>query len=63
MSRIPVEESRHNQQYQHLHKDEEAEHKRSVIEKRVGISDVSAHHEPADYPDQLTFPIPHLLFS
>ena len=62
-SGVEIEESRHDQQHESFHEDEETQYERPVIEKRIGKSDVSPDHEPADQPDQLTLSIPHnLLF-
>ena len=59
--RVEVEQSRHNQQNQALHEDEETRYEGSIIQKRVGKRDVSSHQNPADNPYPLTFPVPHLL--
>jgi hypothetical protein len=40
LARVQVEKSRHNQDDERFHEDEEAWNKRAVVEKRVRVSDV-----------------------
>ena len=59
VARVHVEESRHNQQNQTFHEDEETQHESPIIQKRVGVSDKSSHQNPAYDPYQLAFLVPH----